>query len=324
MISTVVVTHPDCMLHRPGIGHPESPERLRAVLGELPAGLETLTCSPAPPEDPALVHEENYVAYIRDLSAAGKVTRTDPDTVLSPGTWQAALCAVGAMRAAVEMVMDGRAQRVFCAVRPPGHHAEKSNTKGFCFFNTIAIGARILQQEYGMRRIAIIDWDAHHGNGTQDAFYSEAGVYYVSLHQYPLFPGTGRRCQRGSAAGKGANLNIPLAPGATDRDIRDAFRDEVVPAITDYQPEIVLVSAGFDGHISEALAGWQLTAQGYAYMTRRVVDLAQRFSKGRIISLLEGGYNRQALIACVNEHLRELRGSPHASLGADALTGVSL
>ncbi len=304
----VVVTHYDCRRHRPGIGHPERPERLSAVLNHLPSGIPLLTSEPASAEDLAYAHQKQYIDSIRDLSAAGVVTYTDPDTVLSPGTWRAALGAVGAMRWAVENVVSGQTQLVFCAVRPPGHHAEWANTKGFCFFNTIAIGARMLQRRYGVRRIAIIDWDAHHGNGTQNTFYDDAGVLYVSLHQYPLFPGTGRRSERGKDAGAGYNLNIPLAPGSTDHDACQAFRDEAEPAIAAYRPEIIMVSAGFDGHVDERLAGWMMTASGYAYMTRRVVALADRYSDGRVISLLEGGYHLPSLISCVNEHLRELRG----------------
>ncbi len=302
----VVITHQDCRRHRPGIRHPEGPERLSAVLNHLPPGIPLLTSEPASAEDLAYAHQKQYIDSIRELSAAGAATYTDPDTVLSPGTWRAALGAVGAMRWAVENVVSGQTQRVFCAVRPPGHHAEWANTKGFCFFNTIAIGARMLQRRYGVRRIAIIDWDAHHGNGTQDTFYDDAGVLYVSLHQYPLFPGTGRRSERGKGAGAGYNLNIPLAPGSTDHDACQAFRDEAEPAIAAYRPEVMMVSAGFDGHVDERLAGWMMTASGYADLTRRIVALADRYSDGRVISLLEGGYHLPSLIACVNEHLREL------------------
>ncbi len=302
----IIITHPDCRRHRPGIGHPEGPDRLSLLLDQMPAGMPLLMCDAASPADLELVHEKQYIDSIRELSEAGVVTYTDPDTVISPGTWRAALGAVGAMRRAIEQVMSDSAQRVFCAVRPPGHHAERANTKGFCFFNTIAIGARILQRRYGVHRIAIVDWDAHHGNGTQDAFYDEADVLYVSLHQYPLFPGSGRRSERGRGAGLGYTLNIPLAPGSTDHDVCQAFRDEVEPAIVAFEPEIIMISAGFDGHSDELLAGWMLSEAGYAYMTRRIVALAEQFAAGRIVSLLEGGYHSAALIACVNAHLREL------------------
>ncbi len=309
MHPTVVIAHSDCRRHRPGLGHPESPDRLRAALDGVPPELEILTPPPAALDDLARVHDISYIESIRDRSAAGTVIHTDPDTVLSPGTWTAALHAVGAMRLAVETVMHARAQRAFCIVRPPGHHAEHAHTKGFCFFNTIAIGARILQQEYALQRIAIIDWDAHHGNGTQDTFYGESGVFYISLHQYPLFPGSGRHSQRGTGEGIGATLNIPLAVGSTDYDVCQAFDTEIAPAIGAYQPQIILISAGFDGHVAERLSALMLTETGYGEMTRRVGEWADRFCSGRIISLLEGGYHLPALTACTDAHLRALRGA---------------
>lgn len=305
----ILITHPDCRRHRPGIGHPETPDRLAAVLNGLSPGVPVLTAEPATPDVLAYVHQSRYIDSIRDLSAAGLVTHTDPDTVISPGTWRAALGAVGAMHCAVDKLMAGDVRRVFCAVRPPGHHAEWANTKGFCFFNTLAIGARLLQRRYGVRRIAIVDWDAHHGNGTQDAFYDEDGVFYISMHQCPLFPGTGWRSQRGAGAGAGYTLNIPLAPGSTDHDVGEAFRTEIEPAIKAYRPEIIMISAGFDGHFRERLAGWMLTEAGYALMTQRVVALAECFCGGRVISLLEGGYHLPSLSACVNAHLAGLEGA---------------
>ncbi len=272
----------------------------------VPAGYARLVADAAAPADLALVHDEKYIESVQAMSRAGSVRHTDPDTVISPGTWRAALCAAGAMRLAIETVMQDRARRVFCIVRPPGHHAGRDHTRGFCFFNSIAVGARIAQREYGVQRIAIIDWDAHHGNGTQDEFYEEAGVYYFSLHQSPLFPGTGLRPERGKGAGRGYTMNIPLAPGATDREVCAAFRDEIEPEIEAYRPELVLVSAGFDGHGDEHLAGLMLTDEGYARMTRFVVEWADRFAGGRVVSLLEGGYHLPALTACVHAHLNAL------------------
>lgn len=308
MCKLIVVTSPDCRGHRPGPGHPESVDRLDAALEGVPRGINIIDAAPSTADDLALVHDRAFIDFVRERCEKNVVLRTDPDTVLSPGTWRASLGAVGAMRRAVAEVMQGSSQRAFCVVRPPGHHAVKAGTKGFCFFNTIAIGARILQREHGLRRIVVLDWDAHHGNGTQDEFYAEEGVFYISLHQFPLFPGSGQRVQQGVGAGLGYTLNIPMAAGACDRDMLDALRDEVEPAITAYRPQMILVSAGFDGHVKDRLAGWMLTTDGYAAMTRRVRDWSEKFCEGRIVSLLEGGYDKPALRECVECHLKVLAG----------------
>ncbi len=227
---------------------------------------------------------------------------------MSPGSYRAALQAVGGTLAAIDAVMDGRVANAFCAVRPPGHHAEPSRAMGFCLFNNVAVGARYAQQRYGLGRVLILDWDVHHGNGTQAAFYEDPTVLYVSLHQYPWYPGTGSAEEVGTGPGEGYTLNLPMAAGRGNDEYRTAFELRIQPAVREFSPDFVLISAGFDAHRDDPLAMMNVTEAGYRAMTESVKDWASTTAQGRIVSCLEGGYNLTALADSVEAHVRCLAG----------------
>lgn len=227
----------------------------------------------------------------------------DADTIGCSATYAAACRAAGSVLTALDAVAAGRAANAFCAVRPPGHHAERDHAMGFCFFNHVAVGARYAQRSLGLTRIAILDWDLHHGNGTQHLFEDDPDVLYISLHQFPLYPGSGTRHERGMGTGLGATLNIPMAAGSTDTDYRNAFRDDVAPAIKAFAPDLLLISAGFDAHRDDPLGSVLLTEAGFADLTRQACEMASGSAKGRVVSVLEGGYNLDALAASVSAHL---------------------
>jgi acetoin utilization deacetylase AcuC-like enzyme len=307
MPQTAVAYHPACLDHDAGPGHPERPERLRGIMDRLAgsgllARVLSLTPEPATLEAIARVHDREYVADVCNRSGP---FQAGPDTAGSAGTPRAARLAAGAAIAAVDAVMRGDVRRAFCAVRPPGHHAERGEARGFCFFNTIAIAARHLQAAHGVDRVAIIDWDVHHGNGTQNAFYEDPSVFYASVHQYPLYPGSGRRNESGSGAGRGFTLNVPLASGSTDSDYARVFRDEFEPAVRRFGPQFVLVSAGFDAHQDDPLGGMLVSEQGFGEMTSSVLRMAAACS-GRVVSILEGGYDIRATAAASEAHVRAL------------------
>jgi acetoin utilization deacetylase AcuC-like enzyme len=230
----------------------------------------------------------------------------DPDTRMSVESYRVAQLAVGGALAAVDAVVSGQARNAFAAVRPPGHHALPEHAMGFCLFNNIAVTARYAQRRYCLDRVLIVDWDVHHGNGTQAIFYEDPTVLYFSTHQYPFYPGTGSAQETGAGPGKGFTLNVPLAAGAGDAEIVSAFRDQLVPATQAFQPQLVMMSAGFDAHRDDPLAQLRVTEGGYAELTRMVMELAESFAGGRVVSLLEGGYNLQALARSVEVHLAVL------------------
>jgi acetoin utilization deacetylase AcuC-like enzyme len=300
--------------------HPENAGRLMAIDTALErlnllAGRPEIPFHAAPDELLARIHDPRYIAGIREFSAQGGGW-LDADTPVGPRSAEVAALAAGAGVAAVEAVLDGRAQRGFVLARPPGHHATPSRGMGFCLFNSIAVAAAHALAR-GLDRVLIVDWDVHHGNGTQDAFYESDEVLFCSVHQWPLYPGTGAASERGVGTGSGYTINVPLAAGATDDAYRDVFDQILLPAANAFQPQIVLISAGFDAHANDPLAGMLVTERGFASLARRVVEIAEEHADGRVVAFLEGGYDPPALAASVVATLAELDGDD-ASL-ADAL-----
>jgi len=308
---TAFLYHPIFQKHKTGWTHPEKRQRLTAIIGRLKqAGLWELlqhpAIQPATVADLTAIHDPQYVDHIRLSCEAGGLFEPDDVTLGSPDTYDAALMAAGAVLTAVDAVMTGQSTNAFCAVRPPGHHAERNRAMGFCFFNNVAIGAKYLQHHHGIQRVAIIDWDVHHGNGTQQAFYDDPSVFYFSIHQYPLYPQSGRAHEIGTGKGKGFTLNYPVAAGSTDTDYRRIFQDDLRPALARFRPEFILISAGFDAHHADPLAGMALTEKGFEDLTRLSMEMASEHCGNRLVSVLEGGYDLGALAACVETHIKVL------------------
>ena len=294
-----------------GPGHPESPNRLRAIMQRLEesgtaAHLTRIEPRRAEDEWITQVHSPSYVASLnRHAPTSGRVS-LDPDTSMSPGSLPAAYLAAGGALAAVDAIMAQQVDHVFCAVRPPGHHAEAGRAMGFCLFNNVAIAARYVQKKYGLTRVLIVDWDVHHGNGTQHSFEEDPSVLFFSTHQYPHYPGTGRGTERGKGAGEGFTVNVPMEAGEGDAEYHAIFLKSLVPAADAFKPEFVMISAGFDAHKDDPLASMGLTEAGYADLTDIVAGIAKRHANGRILSSLEGGYNLTALAYSVNAHIKAL------------------
>jgi acetoin utilization deacetylase AcuC-like enzyme len=306
---TRLYSHPIFLEHLTPPGHPERPDRLRAVariLDDEPfSALERME---APEGDEATLlyaHPERHVEAIRKAIPEEGIVGLDADTWVSPKSYEAAIRAVGAANAAVDDVFSGRIDNVFVASRPPGHHAEKATAMGFCLFNTAAIAARYAQRRHGAERVAIVDWDVHHGNGTQDIFWDDPSVLYCSTHQMPLYPGTGAR----SETGAGNIVNAPLSPTSGSDLFREAFRSRVLPALRDFAPDLVIISAGFDAHHRDPLAQINLTEADFDWATGQMMDCAARSAGNRLVSLLEGGYDLEGLSFSVAAHVgRLLRG----------------
>jgi acetoin utilization deacetylase AcuC-like enzyme len=315
MNTVAFVYHPDYLLHVPPFEHPESPERLAAITGHLAAtGLQERMV-PVTPEyadnaDIALVHDPEYLRKLETACRRGDLTLDAEDTYLSRNSYAIAFLSAGGAIAGADAVITGKARRAFCAIRPPGHHADNGTGRGFCLLNNVAIATRYLQARRGVSRAFIVDWDVHHGNGTQQIFLEDPSVYFFSIHEHPsfLYPGTGRRWETGKGAGEGTTLNAPMAPGAGDAEYRMAFEQMLRPAIEAFRPEILLVSAGFDAHRDDPLADMQLTDEGFRFMTRFVVEMADRHCEGRVVSLLEGGYDLNSVTSSVEAHVQELLG----------------
>jgi acetoin utilization deacetylase AcuC-like enzyme len=305
-MTTLLYTHEACLQHDPGSHHPESPSRLRAVLAALAAGefaaLDRREAPRAELDEIGRVHPRDFAERL--LAAVPKQGRAaiDADTVLSPGSGEAALRAAGAAIAAVDAVMCGDGKNAFCAVRPPGHHAEPLRPMGFCVFNNVAIAAQHARAAHGLARVAVIDFDVHHGNGTQAAFENDAQLFYGSTHQMPLYPGTGAASERGV----GNIVNVPLAPMSGSSAFRAAYSAQILPALDDFRPELILVSAGFDAHRNDPLAELMLVEDDYGWITDQLLDLAARHAQGRVVSSLEGGYDLEALAASAATHIRRL------------------
>ncbi|HVA12785.1 MAG TPA: histone deacetylase family protein [Stellaceae bacterium] len=305
-MTTLLYTHEACLAHDPGPHHPESPGRLEAIAEALAdpafASLERRPAPRATLEQIARVHAGDFAARLLAAVPKEGYAALDADTVLSPGSGEAALRAAGAAVAAVDAVIAGEAQNAFCAVRPPGHHAEPRRAMGFCLFNNVAIAALHARAAHGLARVAVVDFDVHHGNGTQAAFEHDAGLLYASTHQMPLYPGTGAASERGV----GNIVNVPLRPTSGSREFRRAFTATILPALDAFQPELVLISAGFDAHRSDPLAELMLVEADYAWCTERLLEIARRHALGRVVSSLEGGYDRDALAASTAAHVAAL------------------
>ena len=303
-MTTLLFTHPACLEHDPGRHHPEGPARLRAVLDALAgpefARLERREAPEAALEDLVRVHPRPHVErLLRAVPKSGHIG-IDADTVLSPASGEAALRAAGAVVAAVDAVVKREANNVFCAVRPPGHHAEPERAMGFCLFNNIAVGALRARAVHKLHRIAVVDFDVHHGNGTQAAFEADDGLFYASTHQSPLYPGSGSM----SETGVGNIVNVPLRPMSGSGQFRAGMRERVLPALAAFRPELMLISAGFDAHKSDPLAQLLLDEEDYTWITDRLMEVADRHAGGRLVSALEGGYDLPALGASVAAHIR--------------------
>ncbi len=306
-MTTLLFTHPACLDHDTGHGHPERPDRLRAVLAALDApdfvALDRRSAPAATREALLRAHAPDYVDAIFDALPASGLAALDADTIVSPGSGEAALRAAGACCAAIDAVLAGEGRNAFCAVRPPGHHATRTRAMGFCLFDNVAVGALHARAVHGIRRIAIVDFDVHHGNGTQEIFRDDPDCLFVSSHQMPLWPGSGGRDERGA---HGQIVNIPLPPGADGAVFRAAIEGVALPALEAFRPELVLISAGFDAHHADPLAQLALGEADFAWITRALAGLAGRHCDGRLVSTLEGGYDLDALAASVAAHLRVL------------------
>ena len=312
----LLFTDPCFLEHETGL-HPESPERLRAIQQRLEAGsllprLERGTIRPAAREVLERGHAPRYIEYVRQFAEQGG-GRLDPDTVVSRRSFDVALRAAGAAMGAVDAVLAGRHRRALCLIRPPGHHALPARAMGFCLFNNVAVAARHAQAAHGLSRVLIVDWDVHHGNGTQDIFYEDDGVHFFSAHRYPFYPGTGAASETGRGPGLGATYNLPLPFGVSRREYRERFTTVLTEAATRCRPELVLISAGFDAHAADPIGSLGLETEDFADLTRLVTDAADQHYAGRIVSLLEGGYNVERLAECVECHLRTLLERERAS-----------
>ena len=306
-MTTLLYSHPACGEHDPGPMHPESPARLAAVLAALEApGFAALERREAPPvvrEQLTRVHPEAYVDAVFETIPESGHASLDADTTVSPGSGEAARRAAGALCAAVDAVMAGEAGNAFCAVRPPGHHAEPARPMGFCVFNNVAVGALHARAAHGCQRVAVVDFDVHHGNGTQAMFWDDADLMFASTHQMPLYPGTGDARERGA---HGNIVNAPLAPMAGSGEFRSAMSETILPALRRFEPDFLLVSAGFDAHADDPLAGLQFHEDDYAWVTAELLAVARESCAGRLVSTLEGGYNLEALAASAVAHVGAL------------------
>jgi acetoin utilization deacetylase AcuC-like enzyme len=311
-MTTLLITHPCFLDHDTGLGHPERPDRMRAIDKVLTHELfASLKREAAPLRDDvedciALAHPRDYIAWIKSVRPAqgAEPVRLDPDTVLSSKSWEPALRAVGAGLAAVDAVFDPRSgvKNVFAQVRPCGHHAERERAMGFCIFNNVAIAGLYARKKHGAERIAVVDFDVHHGNGTQDIFWNDKDLYFASTHQMPLYPGTGAL----NETGVGNVWNAPLRPGDGGETFREAFAARILPSLARFGPDLVLVSAGFDAHQDDPLANLRLLEPDFAWATARIAEIAEKHARGRLVSMLEGGYNLAALAKSVGVHVRAL------------------
>jgi acetoin utilization deacetylase AcuC-like enzyme len=306
-MATLFITHPACLNHLTPPGHPERPDRLRAIervfAGEQFQGLVRAEAPAANFDTIALCHPMDYVTALREASPTSGLVQIDADTSMSPGSFEAALRAAGGGVFAVDEVMAGRVSNAFVATRPPGHHTETARPMGFCLFNNAAIAARYAQKRYGIDHVAVVDFDVHHGNGSQDIFWSDKSVIYCSTHQMPLYPGTGARSERGE---HDTVVNAPLSPGDGGARFREAFENVILPRLRDFRPELIVISAGFDAHQRDPLANLNLVEADFAWATQKIMEVAQASANGRIVSMLEGGYDLEGLSNSAAAHVSTL------------------
>jgi acetoin utilization deacetylase AcuC-like enzyme len=306
-MSTLLLSHPACLNHLTPAGHPERPDRLRAIDQALEnekfQSLARVEAPLGPLDVIALCHPMDYVEAIRDASPAEGLVRLDADTSMSPGSFEAALRAVGGAKLAVDEVMTGKAVNAFVATRPPGHHTETARPMGFCLFNNAAIAARYAQKTHGVERAAVVDFDVHHGNGSQDIFWSDKSVMYCSTHEMPLYPGTGAVGERGEF---NTIVNAPLSAGDGGDAFREAFETAILPRLREFKPDVFIISAGFDAHTRDPLANLNLVEADFSWVTKKLMEIADTSAKGRVVSLLEGGYDLQALSRSVAAHVSAL------------------
>ncbi|HET7912999.1 MAG TPA: histone deacetylase family protein [Pseudolabrys sp.] len=306
-MSTLLLSHPACLNHLTPAGHPERPDRLRAIEQVLEDEKFQLLARVEAPRGPldivALCHPAEYIEAIRDASPAEGLVRLDADTAMSPGSFEAALRAVGGAKLAVDEVIAGKASNAFVATRPPGHHTETARPMGFCLFNNAAIAARYAQKTHGIERAAIVDFDVHHGNGSQDIFWADKSVMYCSTHEMPLYPGTGAVGERGEF---NTIVNAPLSAGDGGGAFKEAFETVILPRLREFKPDILIISAGFDAHTRDPLANLNLVEEDYTWVTKKLMDVADASAKGRVVSLLEGGYDLQGLSRSVAAHVTAL------------------
>lgn len=305
-MTTALITHRDCLNHISPAGHPECVERLSVILAALDdpkfQKLDRVEAVPASIEQLKLVHTDDQVEAVLNKMPLNGHAMLDEDTYLSPGSELAALLAAGAVCQAIDRVMAGKNKNAFCAIRPPGHHAEPDRSMGFCLFNSVAIGALHARTKYFCHRVAIIDFDVHHGNGTQTVAENTRGLFYASTHQSPLYPGTGHIHDQGV----GVIINAPLAAGSGSNAFRKSVESRILPALRKFKPDLILISAGFDAHTLDPLADLNLDTDDYYYVTRKLMEVADEFSKGRVVSALEGGYNLSVIGECAKAHVLAL------------------
>ncbi|WP_029014582.1 histone deacetylase family protein [Niveispirillum irakense] len=306
-MNTALFTHLDCLEHDTGFGHPECADRLRVVLSALEEEsfmfLDRRDAPRATREQLERVHPPAHVSALLEAIPAEGHTSLDSDTVLSPGTGEAALRAAGAVVAAVDAVCGGEVRNAFCAVRPPGHHAEPDQAMGFCLFNNVAVGAAHARAAHRIKRVAIVDFDVHHGNGTQTFCEHDSALFYASTHQWPLYPGTGSVREQGDY---GNVLNVCLPPMSGSPEFRHGIQSQLIPALDAFRPDLLMISAGFDAHMRDPVGGLDLTDDDFAWVTSRLLEVADRHAKGRVVSVLEGGYDLRALASSTAAHVKTL------------------
>jgi len=310
---TALLADPLYREHLLGRDHPECPERFDAVVEGLQAAgllarLGRIERRAATTDELALCHTPEYIRVVQHDVHSEQIYLSTGDTEIGPNSWDVALQAVGGVLNAVDAVVSDRARNAFCAVRPPGHHATAARGMGFCLFNNVAIGARYAQRQHGVGKVMIIDWDVHHGNGTQEIFYSDPSVFYFSTHQWPLYPGTGRASETGEGAGQGTTMNFPFPAGSGRKEILGAVTESLKPAAAHFRPDLILISAGFDSRSGDRLGSFTLSDRDFTDLTRAVMEIAAEYAGGRVVSVLEGGYALAGLAAASAAHVAALLG----------------